>query len=62
MLVDAGALCTKISPTLARKLGIVPNEIVKVELADGSVREAGLADARAECGPSTRAVPALVEP
>ncbi|MGH9919281.1 MAG: aspartyl protease family protein [Nitrososphaerales archaeon] len=29
MLVDTGALYTKISPSLARKLGIVPNEIIK---------------------------------
>ena len=62
MLVDTGALYTKVSPALARRLGIVPNEVVKVELADGSVKDAGLADARVEYGPSTRAIPVLVGP
>jgi predicted aspartyl protease len=42
MLVDTGALYTKISPSLARRLGIVPNETIKVKLADGSLRDAGL--------------------
>jgi len=60
MLVDTGALYTKISPSLARKLGIVPNEIIEVKLADGSIREAGLADARVEYGSSNRAIPVLV--
>lgn len=62
MVVDTGALYTKISPSLARRLGIVPNEVVKVELADGTVREAGLADARLEYGSSRRAIPVLVGP
>ena len=62
MLVDTGALYTKVSPTLARRLGIVPNEMVRVKLADGSVREAGLADAKVEYGASRRAVPVLVGP
>ena len=62
MLVDTGALYTKISPSLARRLGIVPNEIIKVKLADGSVREVGLADARVEYGSSKRAIPVLVGP
>ena len=62
MLVDTGALYTKISPSLARRLGIVPNEMVKVELADGSVKEAGLADAKVEYGLSKRAIPVLVGP
>lgn len=62
MLVDTGALYTKVSPSLARKLGIVPNEVVKVKLADGSIKEAGLADARVEFGSSRRAIPVLVGP
>jgi predicted aspartyl protease len=62
MLVDTGALYTKISPTLARKLGIVPDETIKVKLADGSMREAGPADARIEYGSSKRAIPVLVGP
>jgi predicted aspartyl protease len=62
MLVDTGALYTKLSPSLARELGITPNEVVKVKLADGSSREAGLADAVVEYGPSKRAVTVLVGP
>jgi predicted aspartyl protease len=62
MLVDTGALYTKISPSLARHLGIIPNEVIKVKLADGSVKDAGLADARVEYGPSKRAIPVLVGP
>ncbi len=62
MLVDTGALYTKISPSLARRLGIVPNEVIRVKLADGSVKEAGLADARVEYGSSRRAIPVMVGP
>ena len=62
MLVDTGALYTKISPALARELGITPNEVIKVRLADGTAREASLADAVIECGPSKRAVTVLVGP
>jgi predicted aspartyl protease len=62
MLVDTGALYTKISPSLARRLGVVPNEVIKVKLADGSIKEAGLADARVEYGTSKGAIPVLVGP
>jgi aspartyl protease family protein len=62
MMVDTGALYTKVSPALARQLGIVPNETIQVRLADGSSREAGLADARIEYGTSRRAIPVLVGP
>jgi predicted aspartyl protease len=61
MLVDTGALYTKLSPSLARELGITPNEVIKVKLADGS-REVSLADAVVEYGPSKRAVTVLVGP
>jgi clan AA aspartic protease len=62
MLVDTGALYTKVSPSLARELGMTPNEVVNVELADGSKREASLADAVVEYGQSKRAVTVLVGP
>jgi predicted aspartyl protease len=62
MLVDTGALYTKLSPSLARALGITPNEVIKVSLADGTTREASLADAVIEYGPSKRAVTVLVGP
>jgi len=62
MLVDTGALYTKLSPSLARELGTTPNEVVKVKLSDGSIREASLADAVKEYGPSKRAVTVLVGP
>ncbi len=62
MLVDTGALYTKISTDLAKDLGIVPDEPIKVKLVDGSIREAGLADARIEYGSSRRAIAVLVGP
>lgn len=62
MLVDTGALYTKLSPSVARDLGITPNELIKVSLADGTKRDAGLADAVIEYGPSKRAVTVLVGP
>jgi predicted aspartyl protease len=62
MLVDTGALYTKVSPLLARELGITPNEAIEVTLADGSKREASLADAVVEYGQSKRAVTVLVGP
>jgi len=62
MLVDTGALYTKVAPSLARELGITPNEVIEVKLADGSSGEASLADAVVEYGPSKRAVTVLVGP
>ncbi|MDA4123200.1 MAG: retroviral-like aspartic protease family protein [Thaumarchaeota archaeon] len=62
MLVDTGALYTKISPALARELGITPNEVIRVRLADGTLGEASLADAVIEYGPSKRTVTVLVGP
>lgn len=62
MLVDTGAIYTKIDGSLARDLGIVPNEVVHVKLADGSVRDASLADATVEYGASKRAITVLIGP
>ena len=62
MLVDTGSLYTKLSPLLARELGITPDEVINVRLADGTTREASLADAVIEYGPSKRAVTVLVGP
>lgn len=39
MLVDIGALCTKVSPAMAWDLGITPNEVIKIRLADGAERD-----------------------
>jgi predicted aspartyl protease len=38
MLVDTEALYTKLSPSLARELGITPDGVIKVRLADGTSR------------------------
>jgi len=62
MLVDTGALYTKLSPSLARELGIIPNEVIKVRLADGTSKEASLANAVIEYGLSKRAVTVLLGP
>ena len=37
MLVDTGAIYTKIPESLAKELGIVPDEVVRVKLADGTL-------------------------
>ncbi|MDG6901181.1 MAG: retroviral-like aspartic protease family protein [Nitrososphaerota archaeon] len=60
MLVDTGSTYTRISESLARKLGIAADEIIKVKLADGSLREAGLGDASIEFRGSKRAVTVLI--
>lgn len=60
MLVDTGSTYTKLSEGLARRLGIVADELVQVKLADGSLREVGLADARVEYLGSIRAVTVMI--
>jgi predicted aspartyl protease len=45
---------------LARRLGIVADELVKVKLADGSLREVGIGDARIEYSGSKRAVTVMI--
>lgn len=62
MLVDTGATFTKIPESFARELGIVPDEIIRVKLADGTLRDAGLAEARIEYGTSKKTVPVLIGP
>lgn len=62
MLVDTGAIYTKISESLAREIGIVPDEAVKMKLADGTIRDAGVGEARVEYGGVKRTVPVLVGP
>ncbi len=62
MLVDTGATYTKIPESLAKELGIVPDEVVRVKLGDGSLRDASLGDARIEYGASKRAITVLIGP
>ena len=63
MLVDTGAIYTKISTSLAREISVVPDEAVKMRLADGSVCDAGVGEARVEYGhKAIRTVPVLVGP
>jgi len=63
MLVDTGALYTKISDALAREIGVVPDEAVQMRMADGSIRDAGVGEARIEYGGrSSRTIPVLVGP
>lgn len=60
--VDTGATFTKIPESLAERLGLEPEETVKVELSDGSLRERGLTEARLELMGVTRTVPIAIEP
>ena len=63
MLVDTGAIYTKISTSLARDIGVVPDEAVKMRLADGSVCDAGVDEAVVEFGDNAkRTIPVLVGP
>lgn len=62
MLVDTGSTLTKISESVAQKAGIEAGETVKVELADGSLRDRGEAQAEMELFGRRRIVPLLVGP
>jgi len=63
MLVDTGAIYTKISTSLAKEIGVIPDEAVKMRLADGSVCDAGVGEARVEYGGmAIRTIPVLVGP
>ena len=62
MLVDTGAIHIKISEPLARDIGVVPDEAVKMKLAGGTVRDAGVGEAGVEYSGMKRTVPVLVGP
>lgn len=63
MLVDTGAIFTKISTQLAKDIGVVPDEAVKMKLADGSICDAGVGEAMVEYdGLAKRTIPVLVGP
>jgi predicted aspartyl protease len=50
MLADTGSLFTKVSESLARRLGVVADDVVKAKLADGSIKEVSLSEARVKRG------------
>jgi predicted aspartyl protease len=63
MLVDTGAIYPKLSSSLAREIGVVPDEAVKMRLADGSICDAGVGEATVEYGRApARTIPVLVGP
>lgn len=63
ILVDSWAIFTKISVSLARDIGVVPDEAVRMKLADGTAREAGVGEAKIEYGDlARRTIPVLVGP
>ncbi len=62
MLVDTGASLTKIPEGIATGLGIAVEKRVQVVLADGSLRDRGLAEVRMEIAGEIRTIPLLVGP
>jgi len=62
MLADTGSTLTKIDESTARRLGIEPTESAVVELADGTDRERGLAEAQVEIMGDRATVRVLIGP
>ena len=62
MLADTGSTLTKIDESTARKLGIVPTDTAVVELADGTDRKRGLAEAKLEIMGNKATVAILIGP
>jgi len=61
MIVDTGATYTKLSPSLARELGITPRGAIETTLADGRKSKAGLTNAVVECYHSKKRVPVIIQ-
>lgn len=61
-LVDTGATFTKIPESVARRLGLQPDEVIAVTLSDGSERTRSLAEARIEFDGARRTVPVAIGP
>jgi predicted aspartyl protease len=62
MLADTGSTLTKIDESTARGLGIVPTGSALVELADGTDRERGIAEAKVEIMGDSTTVRILIGP
>jgi predicted aspartyl protease len=54
------ATFSKVPRSAARKVGIAPNEVVEVELADGRILEREAAEAQLEFNGRTRTVPLVL--
>ncbi|MDA4121805.1 MAG: retroviral-like aspartic protease family protein [Thaumarchaeota archaeon] len=62
MLADTGSTLTKIDESTAKRLGITPTGSAVVELADGTDRERGLAEAKVEIMGNKATVMILIGP
>lgn len=62
MLADTGSTLTKIDESTAGRLGIVPTDTATVELADGTDRKRGLAEAKLEIMGDIATVRILIGP
>ena len=62
MLVDTGSTVTKIPESVARKIGVIPEYVAEVELADGRVVQRGESEVIMELEGRSRTVPLLVGP
>jgi clan AA aspartic protease len=62
MRADTGSTLTKIDESTAKKLGIEPTDSAIVELADGSERKRGLAEAKVEIMGKRATVMILIGP
>ena len=62
MLADTGSTLSKIDESTAKKVGIAPTASAIVELADGSERERGIAEAEIEIMGDRATVRILIGP
>jgi clan AA aspartic protease len=62
MLADTGSTLTKIDESTSKRLGIEPTDSAVVELADGTDRERGLAEAKVEIMGKKATVMILIGP
>jgi aspartyl protease family protein len=62
MLVDTGATITTVPEAVARLLGIQVDEVVDVKLADGTVRQFGMGEAKLELRGLKKTVGLLIVP
>ena len=62
MLVDTGATITTVPQGVARRIGVRVEEVVDAKLADGTVRQFGMGEARLRLRGLTKTIGVLVVP
>ena len=62
MLVDTGATITTIPEAVARQLGVAVDEVVNARLADGTVKQFGMGEAKLELRGLRKTIGVLIVP